>query len=127
MAHLLMPVNALTILPRFDGHGQASDAGVRARQKYENLDELLQDSVHLRMQALQLALAHLVDLARRHVRGGRGLERPPVEFFAVWTCRDSRIVRRPGSLGLQFAYLPLECRRDLQTWARLPIMMPIIG
>ena len=45
------------------------------------------------MQALQLALAHLVDLVRRHVRGGRGLERPPVEFLAVRTGRDAGIVR----------------------------------
>ena len=74
----------------------------------------LQDRVHLGLQALQLALAQLVDLVRRHGRGRRRLERPAVELLAVRPRRDARDRRwRPCAAASQFGDLPIERGRDL--------------
>ena len=73
----------------------------------------LQDFVHLRVQALQLAPAHLVDLVRRHVGGRRGLERPLVILLAVRSRPHPGIVGRRRALGLQLSDLPLERRCNL--------------
>ena len=89
--------------------------------------DLLQDRVHLRVQPLQFALAHLVDFVGRHRRGGRRLERPAVELLAVRPRRDARIVRGDGALRLQFAELPLERGRDLLRRDRPCALGPVAG
>ena len=63
--------------------------------------EPLQDGVHLRMQALQLASTQFVDLVGRQRRGGRRLKRPPVVLVAARPRPHSGVVRRHGSLCLQ--------------------------
>ena len=72
-----------------------------------------QDLVHLRVQALQLAPAHFVDLVRRHVSGRRGVERPPVVVLAVWPGPHPGFARRNLPLRLQLRDLPLERRRNV--------------
>jgi len=68
------------------------DAAVRGEMKNslnmsnEAILKLLEDGVHLPMQALQLALPHLVHLIRRHAGRRRGLERPAVEIRAARAC-----------------------------------------
>ena len=60
--------------------------------------DLFQNRVHLPVQPLQLVLAHLVDLVRRHPRRRRCLERPAVELLAMRAGRDAGLVRRDGAL-----------------------------
>ena len=85
--------------------------------------DLLQDVVHPRVEALQLAPAHLMNFIGRHARRGRCLERPAVELLAVRTNRDARIVGRDGALRLQFRQLPLQRGRDSPS-RRSPARVP---
>ncbi len=50
---------------------------------------------------------------RRHVGGGRRLERPPIEFLAARTRPHARVGARRRALDLQLGDLPLERRRHL--------------
>ena len=75
--------------------------------------DAFQDGLHFGVQPLQLALAQRVHFVRRHVGGGRRLERPPIEFLAVRTRPHSRVGARRRALDLQLGDLPLERRRHL--------------